>query len=134
MSVTIETNARELDHHSRPRPFHIVPSLVKMLLRRCIFHSGERSLNQIGFFLATPRICTNIYPICSESLLPTTYQNFRQLPIIYKFFGLACRVLRGLPQCAFPSFSPSSSFQVTSALTNQDCSPFSKGSECFQPP
>lgn len=134
MSVTTETNAQEIDHHSHPHPFHIVPSLVKMLLRRCIFHSGGRSQNQIGSFVAALRICTNIYPICSESLLPITYQSCQGPPIIHKFLAWHTRSCEVCPQPAFPAISPLSSFQVPSALTNQDCSAFSNDSECFQTP
>ena len=66
------------------------------------------------FPLAAPCICTNIYPICSESLLPSTYQNFHQLPIIYEVFGLARKVLGGPSPASFPSClslpSPSGNF------------------------
>lgn len=95
MSVTIETNAGELDHHSRPHPFHL-SILFPVWLGCCsedAYFVQEKGVRvKLGPLLATPCVCTNIYPICSESLLPITYQNCQWLPIIYKSFGLVCRV------------------------------------------
>lgn len=86
---------------------HVLSMLFPGWLRRCsedAYFTQERELwIKLGPLLATPRIDTNIYPICSESLLPITYQNCQWLPIIYKFFGLAHRVLWDLPPAHFPS-------------------------------
>lgn len=83
---------------------HVLSILFPVWLRCCsedTYFTKERKVwIKLFFFffpLAAPRICTNIYPICSESLLPSTYQNFHQLPIIYEVFGLAHKVLWGLP-------------------------------------
>lgn len=117
---------------------HVLSILFSVWLKCCsedAYFVQEKEVSiKLGPLLAAPCICTSIYPICSENLLPVTYQNSQWLPIIYNFLGLACRVLWGLPQPMSPVISPSSSFQVPSALTNQDCSPLPNDSECFQPP
>lgn len=46
------------------------------------FSQEKEASIRLGPLLAAPCICTSIYPICSENLLPVTYQNSPWLPII----------------------------------------------------
>lgn len=61
---------------------HVLSILFPVWLRCCsedaYFTQGRKVWIKL---LATPCICTNIYPICYESLLPISYQNCQWSPL-----------------------------------------------------
>lgn len=117
VSVTTETSARELNHHARPRS----PMLLPVCWRRCSQDADFLQKREVSVelcpLLTAQCVCTNIYAIWSKSLLPIAYQNCQWLPIIYEFFGTACRGLQGL---SLACISPRGFFLRPSALTNLD--------------
>lgn len=103
--------------NSNVRHTHLLSILFPVCWRRCSgdvdFPQEKEVWAERGPLLAVQCICTNIYAICSESLLPATYQNCQWLPIIYKFFGMVYRGLWGL---SLVCISPWGSFQIPSDL------------------
>lgn len=101
---------RGLDHRSRPRPFHIVPSLVKMLLRRCIFHLGERSLNQIESFAS---YTMHLHQYLSHLFWESAPHYLPKLSVAPHYLQILWPGMQGFVRTA----PQSSSFQVPFALT-----------------
>lgn len=121
---------RGLDHHSRPRPFHIVPSLVKMLLWRCIFHSGEKSLNQIGSFAS----CTmHLYQYLSHLFWESAPHYLPELSLAPHYLQILWPGTQGFVRSA-PSHLSFTFFSGTFCSNQLGLSPFSNDSGCFQPP
>ena len=87
---------------------HVLSILFPVWLRCCsedaYFTQEKFESKKIFFFLLT--YTTYLHQYLSHLFwesAPHYFPNFHQLPIIYKFFGLASRVLWGLPPAYFPS-------------------------------
>lgn len=122
------------DRHSHPRPFHIVPSLVKTLPRRRIFHSGERSLQQIGAFAS---YTMHLHQYLSHLFWESAPHYLPTLSVAPHYLQILWPGRQGFVRSAPASFPSHLSLEFLSGTfcSNQlGCLPFSHDSGCFQPP